>query len=166
MVGDTLEYLDNLSPESNGDKDLQSEIATAYQKIGDVQGNPYRGNLGNIEGAIVSYRKSRSIREKLVAENSNDAEMRRYLAKSYESIGDMLWTKGDYDEAYSTYAQNLQVHSDLEFGDAATIEDSYCIARARHRMGQSLSRSGDLDGSTRKFPAWSGKISANYCPGS
>ena len=151
MVNNTLEYLDNLAPESNGDKDLQSEIATAYQKVGDVQGNPYRGNLGNIEGAIASYRKSLSIREKLVAENSSDAEMRRNLAKSYESIGDMLWTKGEYQEAYSTYSQNLQIHSVLESSEESTVEDSYGIARARHRMGQALSRSGDLSGALENF---------------
>ena len=58
MVKNTLEYLDKLVAESDGDASLQSEIATAYQKIGDVQGNPYQSNLGNIEGAIDGYRKS------------------------------------------------------------------------------------------------------------
>lgn len=151
MVKNTLEYLDSLVAESDGDESLQSEIATAYQKIGDVQGNPYQGNLGNIEGAIESYRKSLSIRERIVAENPANAEMRRSLAKSYESIGDMFWTKGEYAEAEKNYRENLRIHAELSESESGAIEDTYGIARASHRIGQALSRNGDLDGALVNF---------------
>ncbi len=151
MVKNTLEYLDKLVAESDGDVSLQSEIAAAYQKIGDVQGNPYQGNLGNIEGAIDSYRKSQTIREKMVSENPSNAEMRRSLAKSYESIGDMFWMQGEYAESEKNYRENLRIHTELINSEAGTIEDVYGIARASHRIGQALSRNGDLDDALINF---------------
>ena len=42
VVQDALEYLDSLAKESADDPSLQRELATAYEKVGDVQG----GNLG------------------------------------------------------------------------------------------------------------------------
>src|SRR6185295_14907348 len=45
MVKDALEYLDNLSGESGADFTLQRELASAYEKVGDVQGSPSRANL-------------------------------------------------------------------------------------------------------------------------
>src|SRR5262249_22129800 len=39
LVSRALRYLDSLSAESAGDPSLQRELATAYAKVGDVQGN-------------------------------------------------------------------------------------------------------------------------------
>jgi non-specific serine/threonine protein kinase/serine/threonine-protein kinase len=51
MISDAIEYLDNLSAENIEDKDLLLELADAYEKVGDVQGNPYHANLGDQDGA-------------------------------------------------------------------------------------------------------------------
>src|SRR5438132_4863426 len=80
MVKDALEYLDNLSSQSSGDATLQAELAAAYEKVGDVQGNPYGANLGNQDGALESYRKAVTIREALHAANPVDAKGRFDLA--------------------------------------------------------------------------------------
>jgi non-specific serine/threonine protein kinase/serine/threonine-protein kinase len=151
MVKDTVQYLDNLAVESSGDADLQSEIATAYQKIGDVQANPYQGNLGNIDGAIESYRKSLTVRERLVNENPSNPELVRALAKSYESTGDMLWTIGEYAEAHEYYQDSLQIHLRLSNADVGNAEEIYEVGRARHRIGQALSRIGNVDGALENY---------------
>ena len=151
MVQDTAVYLDNLAAESAGDASLQSEIATAYQRIGDVQGNPYQGNLGNIKGATASYQKSLEIREKLVADDPQNAVLRRDLAKSYESSGDMLWRIGEYDRALDAYQKSYKIHAESEAAATGTVEDRYEVARARHRIGQALSRKFDLDGALESF---------------
>ena len=58
MVKDALRYLDTLSAESSGDATLQRELASAYEKVGDVQGSPSRANLGNFAGALASHGKA------------------------------------------------------------------------------------------------------------
>ncbi|MGE5413020.1 MAG: serine/threonine-protein kinase [Syntrophomonadaceae bacterium] len=58
LVRRGLEYLDRLSRESAGDRALRRELAEAYMRVGDVQGNPYMANLGDIPGALASYDKA------------------------------------------------------------------------------------------------------------
>ncbi|MCY7345892.1 MAG: serine/threonine protein kinase, partial [Pyrinomonadaceae bacterium] len=45
LVKRALEYLDSLARESEDDSQLQSELAVAYEKIGDLQGNPSNPNF-------------------------------------------------------------------------------------------------------------------------
>src|SRR6202171_92880 len=71
LVKDALEYLDSLAGEANDDPSLQRELATAYEKVGDVQGRTLRANMGDTAGAKDSYRKALRIRETLVAANPN-----------------------------------------------------------------------------------------------
>ena len=53
-----VQYLDSLAKESSGDSSLQRELATAYQRIGVLQGNFSDANLGNTEAAFASFRKA------------------------------------------------------------------------------------------------------------
>jgi tetratricopeptide (TPR) repeat protein len=53
-----LQYLDSLAKESSGDSSLQRELATAYQRIGILQGSSSDANLGNTEAALKSFRKA------------------------------------------------------------------------------------------------------------
>ena len=70
IVSRALEYLDSLAGEAADNPTLQRELATAYERIGEIQGNPYSANLGDADGALASYRKGLAIREKL--ENVSD----------------------------------------------------------------------------------------------
>ncbi|MCC7499633.1 MAG: protein kinase [Bryobacterales bacterium] len=63
MVARSLEYLDSLASDSPGDVALQLELASAYRRLGDIQGNPNRANLGDAKGALTTYHKARTILE-------------------------------------------------------------------------------------------------------
>ncbi|HEX6084137.1 MAG TPA: serine/threonine-protein kinase [Thermoanaerobaculia bacterium] len=63
LVRRALVYLDALAEEARDNEELQLEVAGAYMKIGDVQGLPYRANLGDSTGAMTSYRKALQIME-------------------------------------------------------------------------------------------------------
>ena len=60
MVRDALRYLDSLRSAAGEDSALAQELASGYLSIGDIQGNPYRDNLGAIAGAQMSYQESRA----------------------------------------------------------------------------------------------------------
>lgn len=104
MVKDALEYLDNLSAESGNDPSLQREVATAYQKVGDVQGAPNRANLGNIKGALESYQRALAIRENLATAKSNPG-LQLELAQSHGSVGEILQLTGKIPEAIEHFNQ-------------------------------------------------------------
>ncbi|HYR56230.1 MAG TPA: protein kinase [Myxococcaceae bacterium] len=99
MLNDALEYLDNLARDSAGDLSLMRELATAYQKVGDVQGSTNIGNVGDTGGALKSYRKALGIREEIASLRTANAEDRRRLASAYIDVGKILGKTGN-DEAW------------------------------------------------------------------
>ncbi len=56
-----LGFLDALSSDPSADQTLRLELASGYQRLGDVLGNPNRANLGERKKAIETYDKALSI---------------------------------------------------------------------------------------------------------
>jgi non-specific serine/threonine protein kinase/serine/threonine-protein kinase len=109
LVSKALQYLDSLSQEAAGDASLQRELAAAYEKVGNVQGDPYAANLGDTAGALASYRKALAIRESLPPASRASEEGRRDLANDYEWIGMALETLGDYRGALEYYRKDFAI---------------------------------------------------------
>lgn len=81
VVTRALEYLDSLAEESADDAGLQAELAAAYEKVGDLQGNRNRPNLNNLSGAVTSFEKALLIRQRL----PQSADNRRLIARNLQS---------------------------------------------------------------------------------
>src|SRR6185312_5848111 len=84
VVSKALEYLDTLSKDASSDLDLQRELATAYQRVGDVQGGSADANLGDTQGALQSYKKSQGIRESIARVRPHDVRAKRDLVDIYD----------------------------------------------------------------------------------
>jgi eukaryotic-like serine/threonine-protein kinase len=92
LVRRALEYLDSLANESGEDWHLQSELAGAYEKVGELQGAPRKPNLNDFPGAIASYEKARDIRERLL-EKYSDLENLRLFAANLSALSAIReWT--------------------------------------------------------------------------
>ena len=63
IVKTGLQYLENLSRGAAGDADFQYEVAAAYRRVGDVQGDVMNANLGNMKEALASYDKALTLLE-------------------------------------------------------------------------------------------------------
>lgn len=123
MADDALKYLDTLAAEAKGDLTLQAEVARAYFKLGDIQGNPYRANLGETGAAIDSYRKALAIRESLVAANPQNRANRFALASSYEWRGAVtLATGGNLDDAMRDEEKALAILEPMLQADPGDVE--------------------------------------------
>jgi serine/threonine protein kinase len=79
VVKKALEYLDNLAQEAGDDHSLRLELATAYLKVGDIQGRPYGPNLGDPDGALASYGKAQQILDTLSASEPKDLDVLKNL---------------------------------------------------------------------------------------
>ena len=97
MVKDASEYLDGLAREAGGDAGLQNELAKAYQKLGDVQGGTTQANLGDREGAIVSYRKALAILKSLATTSADKPLLLNSPASTAGFFS--LWKVGQQEEA-------------------------------------------------------------------
>jgi non-specific serine/threonine protein kinase/serine/threonine-protein kinase len=144
VVKRALEYLDRLAKESGYDPLLQRELATAYEKVGEVQGSPQVANLGDTAGALQSYQKSLALREALAAANPNDPQTRRELAISHDNVGDLLARSGKLDEALQSHRQSLAIFQSLVAQDPND-------ARARRGLAVSYGRVANVKARMKDF---------------
>src|SRR5262245_50508328 len=113
VVKRALEYLDGLARESAGDRTLRRELADAYQKVGDVQGNPFMQNLGDLKGAIASNEKAIALLDPAVAgPDPADAE-RASLANAYLMRGALSMYEGKPEEALGMAKKGLALRQAL-----------------------------------------------------
>lgn len=142
IVTRALEYLDRLAQEAQNDPTLQRELASAYEKIGDIQGNPYSENLGDSDGALASYRKALAIRSNLdTSKMRTDARLE--LGRSYRGLGDILEQKGDIAGCVTNYRQSLGMFQQLAQtnGSEFAVQDE--LARAYETIGDGLARTAN-----------------------
>jgi serine/threonine protein kinase len=139
IVGRALQYLDSLASEAADNPVLQRELATAYEKIGDIQGNPYYANLGDADGALASYRKALAIREKL--KNVTDTlDARMEMGRSYRALGDILEQKGNVAGTMENYRRSKATFEELAAANPRDLSVQDELARAYEVLADGLSR--------------------------
>jgi non-specific serine/threonine protein kinase/serine/threonine-protein kinase len=152
LVKKALEYLDSLAQEAQNDPALLRELATAYQKVGDIQGNPYAANLGNLAGARASYQKALEIRGSLAASAPDDLQVARDLASSYNRVGDVLDVTGDTPGALASYRKAVTVSERFLARAPRDVELRRGIALAYTNIGHILATwSNDTPGSLDSY---------------
>jgi len=148
VVKRALEYLDSLSREAGQDASLRLELATAYEKVGNVQGAPYRDNLGDFSGALKSFQKAATLLEDLVKADPQDQDLRSKLAQEYGEIGDILDATGDLKSAMNSYQKGLAI---LEAIPRPNSKAKIRIETLQTRYGQGLSETGNLPKAEESF---------------
>ena len=91
------QYLDALSRDRSSDTGLRRELATAYLKLADIQGQPFAANLGDTDGAVRNYRKAAEVLEGI--SRSGDAGLFIALGQVYSREGYLALRKQAYAEA-------------------------------------------------------------------
>ncbi|MBX3299311.1 MAG: protein kinase [Acidobacteria bacterium] len=109
VVTRALEYLDSLAAETADDPSLQAELAAAYEKVGDLQGNPLKPNLSDFAGAIESYIKARDI----ILKQSPNLENRAKLAANYRALASIRFAQNEVKESLADSERSLALFADL-----------------------------------------------------
>jgi tetratricopeptide (TPR) repeat protein len=135
LIKDALDYLDNLSRQAARDTGLLREVAAAYQKAGQIQGNSYYSNLGDTEGAMKSYRASLKIRQDLLAAAPHDPELQQETAASHEGVGDIHYAIGDLRAGLEGYERALEIRQGLTRGRPADLRHALALAQLYSRLG-------------------------------
>lgn len=108
LVQRALEYLDSLANESAENIPLQGELATAYEKVGELQGAPRKPNLNDFSGAIASYEKARDIRKRLLEKYPYDMDNVGRFAADLSALSSIrLWisdTSGSLQDSQAALA--------------------------------------------------------------
>jgi len=95
LMSTSLEYLDALYKEAGSDRRLQEELATAYIKVAQIQGNDQAANRGNYAGALRSYERSIVLLTPLMAAEPENHHAGWALARAYvEQASLMMVARG------------------------------------------------------------------------
>jgi eukaryotic-like serine/threonine-protein kinase len=100
-----LEYLDSLAAEAHADPSLQLELASAYEKVGDLQGALGAANLGQGPAAHRSYAKAVALREAVAAAGPQPLTAERDLAMARKRLATMRLAEGDWAGATRLFEQ-------------------------------------------------------------
>lgn len=95
LVERALQYLQDLQTTAPRNRDVQLEIAEAYTRIGEVQGNLGRAHLGNTADAVKSETQARWLARDLLRANPGDTEAQRILADADDRLVRLGLWQGD-----------------------------------------------------------------------
>jgi eukaryotic-like serine/threonine-protein kinase len=113
LITRVLDHLDRTSKSAAGDRLVQLDLANAYTRLGNIQGNPYDQNLGDTAGALVSLDKALVIAQSLAASAARDNEALRALASVEQARSEVLWGVGKTPEAVESMQAATQAYERL-----------------------------------------------------
>jgi tetratricopeptide (TPR) repeat protein len=147
-VRTALEYLDDLAKDAGSDRSVLRDLASAYLKVGDVQGYPVRPNLGHPDAALVSYRKSLSLAQRLAARDSS-TPVRRLQARGHQRVGAMMRVFRKTDAAIEELQKALGLADPLYAAQPGNPEDSEILGSILMALGQAEAAHGNLAEASR-----------------
>ncbi len=139
-----LDYLERLASDAGAGADAQllRELASGYQRVAQVQGNPYLPNLGDVDAATTSSRRAIGLYERLLSlKDATDADRAGY-ASAVQDEGDLLWVKGDFARALASYRLALASNRallDVRPDDPGRV---HAVAKSEYSVGQACTKLG------------------------
>jgi non-specific serine/threonine protein kinase/serine/threonine-protein kinase len=138
LVENSLKHISALESEAQDSLEFQRELAWAYQKFGDVQGDYLGANLGDTEGAVQSYRRALRLRES-IAQRSDATLDKVELVRSYVALSELLAAQSKLDEAIELAKTAVSVGDRLVASPDVTKEGRRYAAAAHMLLGTNVS---------------------------
>lgn len=135
VVKTALEYLDSLAGEAGNDAALNQELANAYLRVAQVQGDPRRPNLGHSDAALDSLAKAFRIARSVRQQDPSSREALRILAAAGLQEGDMLAARGDARKGAEAQSHAVEAAEELCRRPDAGKEDLHVLNNALLRLG-------------------------------
>jgi non-specific serine/threonine protein kinase/serine/threonine-protein kinase len=123
IVSRALEFLNNLADDAATDRSLAKELATAWERVGDVQAQPENEGGPDNRGALASYRNAQALREAALAKDRTDTDLKRELISNYGKLSDLLWSAGAGSGAIDYARKGLALSEAVAGGAGASSQD-------------------------------------------
>ncbi len=144
VISSAQEYLDSLSHEASGDLSLLRELATGYERLGQVQGGIRGPNLGNSRSAIESYRKAASLREAIAKATPSDWQAEHELQVSYDELGHALLA-ADARQAADYLQKSMSMAAALVSKDSANVDFLQSLVLCYEHQAMLLTSKNDMN---------------------
>jgi tetratricopeptide (TPR) repeat protein len=132
-----LQFLRSLADEGSNDPTLMTEIASAYLKLGDIQGNPANSNLGDEKGAHESFELARRL-----VSNNKTPQGRYVYGVVLTHEGDLVYEQGDKQAAARMYVESIQVLTALNRGGNGDIKTKESLGLVLNDLADQQSEEG------------------------
>lgn len=140
------EYLEQLSKEANGDPGLTRELSGAYEKLGDILGNPDAGNVGNAADAVHRYRQAEALLQSLHAGDDGSSQDAMSLAEILNKLTEVESRTADEGRARRDSDASLALTSRIA---QMRPQDS----RAGHLLATATMNKARLEMRSKELPA-------------
>src|SRR5690625_5198835 len=151
LVEKALIYLEELGGHAGSDHDLLDDLATAYTRIGDVQGHPEKASLGDLSGARDGYLKAVAIRRELLNENPVSVRAKRALANALDHVGMAYFWQDKIEDSLRSYEEALVLRHDVLEQERAGDSDQRGLAATLEGMARVLSWESRVETALQHF---------------
>jgi eukaryotic-like serine/threonine-protein kinase len=142
LVSTVLEHLNRAAKDASGDPQMELDLANAYTRLGNVQGNPYDQNIGDTQGALSSLDKAVSFATGLVRREPKNAAAAHALGWAQQSRSEVLFGVARTREAIATMRLAASIYEDLASRPGAKVDDLFEAAAAYGGLGDELGQGG------------------------
>lgn len=146
VVQKGTEYLDLLAREARDNAALKLELADAYDRLGDIQSNPFGSNLGNVQAGLANYEKAMAIREPLARAAPVGSTLDLAYSKGLERRADGLFAVGKLSDALALLEEAANRYEASTGQQAASLPARQGLARTFNRTCVISLANGDATG--------------------
>jgi tetratricopeptide (TPR) repeat protein len=107
IVQTGLNYLDELVRSAGRDARAQTELARAYRRLGDVQGNADTANLGDLASALAQYQKALPLLEDAITQAPDDVDSRTEQLLVLSRVATVQAETGNLRDAVRTFDEAI-----------------------------------------------------------
>jgi non-specific serine/threonine protein kinase/serine/threonine-protein kinase len=148
LVGRALQYLRDLQATGPKNREVQLEVAEAYTRVGEVQGNLGRAHFGDTGEAVKSEMEARRLAQDLVRANPGDAAAQAILADADEHLVRLGVWQGD-SRLLGEFQREAEAIRWIE--SARHPGDHNLYARAQESKADGLAIAGNRSGALAAF---------------
>lgn len=147
LVSELLDYLRKLSAEDNTSLPIRVELASAWLRVGEVQGGNV-SNIGDMQGALLSYAQALKQDEAVLKATPGDIQARSLHAGILMRLGDAQYQSNAMVGAEHSYRESLAELTTLARQDP---QDEPAIARVQDALGNVMFWTSKLDASMNYY---------------
>lgn len=145
LVSRLVPVLDKLALQSRAETEIRLDLAEAYRELGDLQGNPYAQNLGDLKGGLETLEKARLISKAALAARPVDLPTIQTHALILRSLGETFYASGSPQQALPHLEESAQLREQtirLRSPGKATAEDFAEAVTAHSALGDLYGQPG------------------------
>ncbi len=149
-----LDHLKNMPSSASSDPAVRRLMIAAYFRIGDIQGDLYDPNLGDLAGASDSYRQALELSQIELTRSPSSLAAQRDFGAALRRLGAVADARGDRASADEYYKRSDTALAKVYDADPSSSEALQNLMKTRSAIGNLQHRYGNFAGALATFQSY------------